>query len=157
MRLWSLHCKYREPLSGKVWKEWKIFQKNLRLSCLSHPKTKKAEGLPLLDVGFMEWLCLSKTTSILPQNSPFELNIMFCTQSRFTYYFILYWVIERYEHPHYILPKEGHPKWPLAFFIKVSTWIQRFVLAWFGLLGFITKIVCTIYVANVFNIILGLK
>ena len=108
------------------------------------------------------WLCLPKTTLIIPQNLLFELKVMFCTQSRFTYYFVLYWVRERYEHPHYILLKEGHPCGPLTFFIKVSTWIQRFVLAWFGLLGFITKSVCTksvctIYVANMFNIILGLK
>ena len=118
MRLWSLHCKYREPLSGKVWKEWKFFQKNLRLSCLSLPKTKKAEGLPLLDIGLGVWLCLPKTTLIIPQNLPFELKVMLCTQSRFTYYFILYWVRERYEHPHYILPKEGHPFRATHFFYK---------------------------------------
>ena len=82
------------------------------------PKNKKAEGLPLLDVGLEVWLCLSKTPSIIPQNSPFELNLMFCTQSRFTYYFVLYWVRERYEHPHYILPKEGHPVWATRFFYK---------------------------------------
>ena len=52
-------------------------------------KNKKEEGLPLLDVGFRELLCLSETTSIIPQDAPFELNLMFCTQSRFTYYFVL--------------------------------------------------------------------
>ena len=150
------------PCLERFGKSEKFFKKNLRLSCLSHPKTKKAEGLPLLDVGLEVWLCLSKTPSIIPQNSPFELNLMFCTQSRFTYYSVLYWVRVRYEHSRYILLKEGHPCRPLTFFIKVSTWIQRFVLAWFGLLGFITKSVCTksvctIYVANMFNIILGLK
>ena len=146
------------PCLERFGKSEKFFKKNLRLSCSSHPKTKKTEGLPLLWIGLGVWLCLPKTTSIIPQNSPFELNIMFCTQSRFTYYFILYWVRERYEPPYYILPKEGHPlSRTTHFFIKVSTWIQRFVLAWFGLLGFITKSVCTIYVANMFNIILGLK
>ena len=80
--------------------------------------TKKAEGLPLLSVGLGVWLCLPKTTSIIPQDAPFELKVMFCTKSRFTYYFVLYWVRERYEHSHYILPKEGHPKWATLIFIK---------------------------------------
>ena len=71
--------------------------------------------------GLGVWLCLPKTTLIIPQNLLFELNLMFCTQSRFTYYFVLYWVRERYEHPYYILLKEGHPQGPLTFFIKVST------------------------------------
>ena len=92
MRLWSLHKKDSDIQPKRLDND-----------------TKKAEGLPLLDIGLGVWLCLPKTTSIVPQDSPFELNLMFCTQSRFTYYFVLYWVRERYEPPYYILPKEGHP------------------------------------------------
>ena len=118
MRFWSLHCKYREPLSGKVWEKDKNFSFILQLPMKSigisarklGQRHKKAEGLPLLDVGLGVWLCLPKTTLIIPQNLLFELNLMFCTQSRFTYYFVLYWVRERYEHSRYILPKEGYPK-----------------------------------------------
>ena len=77
--------------------------------------------------------------SIIPYYSPFKLNLMFCTQSRFTYYFVLYWVRECYEHPHYILPKEGCPSRPHTFFINELAELQRFVLVWFGFLGFITK------------------
>ena len=73
------------------------------------------------------WLCLPKTTSIIPQDAPFELNLMFCTQSRFTYYFVLYWVRERYEHSRYILLKEGHPIWATLIFIKEKSELQRFV------------------------------
>ena len=82
------------------------------------PKNKKAEGLPLLDVGLEVWLCLSKTPSIIPQNLLFELNLMFCTQSRFTFYSVLYWVRVRYEHSRYILLKEGHPTRATHFFYK---------------------------------------
>ena len=72
-------------------------------------KNKKAEGLPLLDVGFRELLCLSETTSIIPQNAPFELNLMFCLQSRFIDYFISCWLRVCYAYSRYILLKEGYP------------------------------------------------
>ena len=111
MRLWSLHKKDSDIQSKRL-----------------DNGTKKAEVLPLLGVGLGVLLCLPKTTSIISQDAPFELKVMFCTQSRFTYYFVLYWVRERYEHSHYILPKEGHPPLGTHFFINVFAELQRFVL-----------------------------
>ena len=34
------------------------------------------------------YLFIGDLPSIIPYYSPFELNLMFCTQSRFTYYFV---------------------------------------------------------------------
>ena len=115
------------PCLERFGKSEKIFQKKSAIVLLVPPKNKKAEGLPLLDVSLGLWLCLSKTTSIIPQDAPFELKVMFCTQSRFTYHFILYWVRERYERPYYILPKEGCPSGPHTFFINELAELQRFV------------------------------
>ena len=79
-------------------------------------------------ISLSDYLLIDYLPSIIPQDAPFELNIMFCTQSRFTYYFILYWVRERYEHSRYILLKEGHPQQgPLTFFINELAELQRFV------------------------------
>ena len=169
MRLWSLHCKYREPLSGKVWKEWKIFKKDLRLSCLSHPKTKKQRDcLCLMLVWKYGYACLKRPRLFL---KIYCLNWILCFAPKVASLFILYytgWECVMSTLAIYFW-KRGIPLGPLTFFIKVSTWIQRFVLAWFGLLGFITKSVCTksvctksvctksvctIYVANMFNTIL---
>ena len=96
----------------------KNFSKKSAIVLFVPPKNKKAEELPLLDVGLGVWLCLSKTPSIIPYYSPLELKVMFCTQSRFTFYSVLYWVRVRYEHSRYILLKEGHPIRPLTFFYK---------------------------------------
>ena len=157
MRFWSLHCKYREPLSGKVWKEWKIFQKNLWLSCSSLPKTKKQRDCLCFVLDFGDgYACLKRPWLFL---KIYCLNWKLCFAPKVVSLIILYYT--GWEGVMSTLTiyfwKRGILLGPLTFFIKVSTWIQRFVLAWFGLLGFITKSVCTIYVANMFNIILGLK
>ena len=90
MRLWSLHCKYREPLSGKVWNEWKIFQKNLRLSCSSHPKTKKQRDCLcfVLDFGEYGYACLKRPRLFLKIH---RLNWILCFAPKVASLIILYY------------------------------------------------------------------
>ena len=90
MRLWSLHCKYREPLSGKVWNEWKFFQKNLWLSCSSHPKTKKQRdclcfGLDSREYGYT---CLKRPRLFLKIH---RLNWILCFAPKVVSLIILYY------------------------------------------------------------------
>ena len=90
MRLWSLHCKYRKPLSGKVWKEWKFFQKNC--DCPVCPTQKqKSRGIAsalILDFRGYGYACLKRPRLFLKMH---RLNWILCFAPKVASLFILYY------------------------------------------------------------------
>ena len=118
MRLWSLHCKYREPLSRKVWNKDKNFSFILRLPTTSigisarklGQRHKKAEGLPLLGIGYDDIIGIVWLSSFYSWISVQKSNKRFCLQNRFTFVCISCWCVECYKCLHCTFPKEDSPK-----------------------------------------------
>ena len=75
MRLRSLHCKSREPLSGKVWNKGKNFSFILRLPTKSieisarklGQRHKKSRGSPLLGIGYDDIKVLLDCLRFIPK------------------------------------------------------------------------------------------